>query len=837
MNPAIQKLFKMPIVEAIGTTPMVASPLTDPERYMANIKQAIETEDELSDELSYLDSDGELRWVSIRFVPEFDSNGRVATVLTISNDITDNRQAEEERQAHLHFLESLDRINLVLQEEGDIGQIMDRALDEVLDIFDCDRAYLVYPCDPGAATWSVPIECTKPEYPGAGQHGPQPMNEHVAWVMRTLLESGHPIQLGPGAKYPLPEIFLQQFNIHSNMVMAVFPKVDKPWQFGIHQCSHDRIWSDQEVRLFEEIGNRLSDGLNSLLILRNLRQNEKDLRLAASVFANSQDGILISDTDNLIIDVNPAFTRLTGYTRDEAIGQNPSFMSAGKQDQEFYAEMWRSINKRGGWKGELWNRRKSGEAYAEMLSIVAVKDDKGRLQHYAGTFSDITMSKQHEADLDRIAHYDSLTSVPNRRLLNDRMRQAIARAKRIGKRLAVCYIDLDNFKPINDTFGHESGDMLLVEIAQRLQSLSRGDDTVARLGGDEFVLLWNDIGTDADCIRAIERVLTKISEPILIGDESVSVSVSIGVTLYPDDNVDADTLMRHADHAMYSAKQGGKNRYQMFDPRLERQISSRTEFLNKLANAIDENQFELYYQPKVDVVTSVVQGVEALLRWNDPILGLIGPKQFLPLIENDGLAFRMGRWVTEHAVRQAKIWDDMGMIMPISINIFPHHLKHRTFIDDLRNAIASHWPQMPSGRLLMEIVESPDLKETGPIEKVINACKEMGVGFSLDDFGTGFSSLVYLRHLSVEELKIEQSFVHNMLDNADDEAIVVSVISLGRAFKLRVVAEGVESTEQANHLIDLGCSAVQGYGPGRPMPPMAFEKWYADFQTNGMRMY
>ncbi len=656
INPALQQLFKIPIAEAIGTTPMVSSPLTNPEQYMANIKQAIETEEELSDELSYLDNDGELHWVSTRFAPEFDSDGKVATVLVIANDITKRKQAEQE------------------------------------------------------------------------------------------------------------------------------------------------------------------------------------LRLAASVFANSQEGILISDADNLIINVNPAFTRLTGYTRDEAIGRNPSFMSAGRQDQEFYAEMWRSINKRGEWKGELWNRRKSGEVYAEMLSIVAVIDDKGRLQHYAGIFSDITMNKQHEADLDRVAHYDSLTSVPNRRLLNDRMQQAIARAKRIGKRLAVCYIDLDNFKPINDTFGHESGDLLLVKISQRLQSLSRCDDTVARLGGDEFVLLWNDIGTDADCIRAIERVLTKISEPILIGGESVSASVSIGVTLYPDDNVDADTLLRHADHAMYTAKQGGKNRFQMFDPRLERQISSRTEFLDKLANAIDKNQFELYYQPKVDVVTSVVQGVEALLRWNDPILGLIGPKQFLPLIENDSLAFRMGRWVTEQAVRQAKNWDDMGLIIPISINIFPHHLKHRTFIDDLRDVIASHWPQIPRGRLLMEIVESPDLKETGPIEKVINACKEMGVGFSLDDFGTGFSSLVYLRHLSVEELKIDQSFVRNMLHNADDEAIVVSVISLGRAFKLRVVAEGVESTEQANHLINLGCSAVQGYGPGRPMPAMALQKWYADFQTNGVRM-
>jgi diguanylate cyclase (GGDEF)-like protein/PAS domain S-box-containing protein len=563
--------------------------------------------------------------------------------------------------------------------------------------------------------------------------------------------------------------------------------------------------------------------------ISRLKQAENRLRLAASVFASSQEGILISDAENRIIDVNPAFTSLTGYSREEVIGKNPSILSAGRQGPEFYAEMWQSINSRGEWQGELWNRRKSGEVFAEQLSIVAVRDEQGRLLHFVGAFTDISPIKQHQADLDRIAHYDMLTSVPNRRLFGDRLEQAIARVRRHGKSLAVCYLDLDGFKPINDQFGHEGGDRMLVEIARRLESISRADDTVARLGGDEFVLLWNDISTEADCIRALERVLEKVTEPMLLGDQQVSVSASIGVTLYPEDDVDADSLLRHADHAMYTAKQLGKNRYQIFDARLERQISARFELLGMINLGLDRGQFELYYQPKVDYVAAKVVGVEALLRWNDPILGQVGPHGFLPLIENDSLAFRMGRWVMEQAVCQAKRWHQQGFDLPISINVFPRHLKYRTFIDDLRNVVAMNWPQMPKHRLLMEIVETTELEEIEPIEQVIKECVELGIGFSLDDFGTGYSSLVYLRRLSIQELKIDQSFVRDMLEDPDDEAIVIGVISLGQAFGLRVVAEGVETIRQAEHLVGLGCSVVQGYGLGRPMPVQAMEKWYLDY--------
>jgi diguanylate cyclase (GGDEF)-like protein/PAS domain S-box-containing protein len=914
------------------------------------------------------------------------SLGRVLVSLI---DISGLKQVEQERQRHLHFLESLDRVNRAIQGAADLEQMMTDVLEVVLEVFACDRAYLQYPCDPDASEWWIPMERCSPEHPSTLAPGQRiPMDDHISHTLRGLLDASGPLRIGPGTNRPIPPETTAKLGVRSLMAVALRPKVDRPWQFGVHQCSHDRVWTVAEERLLQEIGRRLSDGLNSLLTTHNLRESEERfrlvfenspvsiwegdfsalkprlkalhsvhgedlesylvehpeiirecaalvrvvnineavlelhdahskeemfadlpqtfipesydafrkelvaisrgktellfdssvqtlcgkrrevtvyfsvcpgyeqslskvfvslvniterkhaeerLRLAASVFATSQEGILISDAKNRIIDINPAFTRLTGYTREETLGRNPGFLSAGRQSREFYDEMWRSINTKGEWQGELWNRRKSGGIYPEQLSIVAVRDEQNQLQHYVGAFTDISQLKQHEEDLDRIAHYDVLTSIPNRRLLDDRLTHAIAHARRQSKNLAVCYLDLDGFKPINDQFGHESGDHMLIEIARRLESMSRAEDTVARLGGDEFVLLWNDIGDKSDCVRALERILDKVSEPMLLNGELVSVSASIGVTLFPDDQVDADSLLRHADHAMYTAKQLGKNRYQIFDALLERQISARANLLSMVALGLDRKEFELYYQPKVDYVAGRVVGTEALLRWNDPVFGMISPKDFLPLIENDSLAISMGRWVMEQAVRQAKVWHDLGIQVPISVNVFPRHLKYLTFIDDLRKAIAHHWPQIPKNRLLMEIVESVDLEELEPIEQLIEECLRMGIGFSLDDFGTGYSSLVYLRRLSIEELKIDLSFVRDMLEDPDDEAIVVSVIRLGQAFGLRVVAEGVETTQQAHYLVELGCSVVQGYGMGRPMPANAFQKWYAEFKSKNLK--
>lgn len=566
------------------------------------------------------------------------------------------------------------------------------------------------------------------------------------------------------------------------------------------------------------------------------RSADDRIRLAASVFAASQEGILISDADNHIVDVNPAFVRLTGYSREEVLGRDPRFLSAGRQSSEFYQEMWLAIASTGTWQGELWNRRKTGEVYIEALSIVAVKDEGGRLMHYVGVFSDVSRLKAHEAELDRLAHFDLLTGIPNRRLLSDRLDQALARARRHGTTLGVCYLDLDGFKTVNDRFGHEGGDQVLVEIARRLKSMSRGDDSVARLGGDEFVLLWNEVGPPQECLQALERILSGVAAPLCIEGVSVSVSASVGVTFFPEDNADSDSLLRHADHAMYAAKQQGKNRYQVFDSRLERSMHSRVELMGKIARGLEGGEFALYYQPKADVAAGRVIGVEALLRWHEPSLGTIGPKEFLPFIDTDALALKVGRWIVEQAVGQGRRWHEQGIELPISVNIFPRHLMYPSFVGDLRAAIASQWPQMPPGRLVVELVQSSELDDLASIEAAIEACGLMGVGFSLDDFGTGHSSLVYLRRLSVEELKVDRSFVRDMLVDPEDEAIVSGIIALGKAFGVRVVAEGVEFDEQAERLVALGCSVVQGFDIARPMPAVELEQRLGEIAARVARM-
>jgi diguanylate cyclase (GGDEF)-like protein/PAS domain S-box-containing protein len=756
-------------------------------------------------------------------------------VLVSLVDITERKHAERERHSHVNFLVSLDRVNRAIQSAANLDGMMANVLDTVLEIFACDRAYLHYPCDPGASEFRIPMERCNPAWPSVLKPGQtMAMNAHFAETLQALLETDHPIQLGPNTDRPIPAETTDYLGVRSMMAMVLRPLVDSPWQFGIHQCSRARTWNEQEVRLFEEIGRRISDGLNSLLVTRSLRESEQLFR---ALVENSPDFIARYDRELRRVYVNPALQRIFKTAPDETLGRLPTSASPLVDPARYMANLRQAIEERRECSGELAYRDIEGKLHWGTLRAVPEFDANGTVVSVLAITRDISVIKEHEADLDRIAHYDTLTSVPNRRLLSDRMEQAIARSRRHGSNFAVCYLDLDGFKPINDQFGHEGGDLLLIEIAHRLQAMSRADDTVARLGGDEFVLLWNDIGAEAHCTHALERVLAEVSAPVVIDGISVSVSASIGVTLFPDDNVDADSLLRHADHAMYSAKQLGKNRYQMFDSRLEQQISSRVEFLSKVSRSLDRGQFELFYQPKVDCVTGKVVGVEALVRWNEPILGLLGPKEFLPLIEDDNLAFRMGRWVMEEAVRQARRWHEMGIELCISINVFPRHLKYPTFIEDLRNAVSTYWPQMPRDRLMMEIVETSDLEELDPIEEVIKECLQMGIPSSLDDFGTGYSSLIYLRRLSVEELKIDQSFVRDMLEDPDDRAIVVGVIGLGKAFGLRVVAEGVESQRHARHLIDLGCTIVQGYGLGHPMPVAELQKWLIEFQSQGGRIW
>ncbi len=572
---------------------------------------------------------------------------------------------------------------------------------------------------------------------------------------------------------------------------------------------------DVEVnaRMLNFPGKRLLIGIWRDITER--KRAEEDLRITASVFDNTQEAIMITDANNAIIDVNSAFIQITGFSRDDVIGQDPKMLSLDQQSKDFYVKMWRSIQQTGTWRGEIWNRRKSGEVYAGMLSISAIRNDEGKAQRYVGVFSDISHIKKHEAELKHIAHFDTLTGIPNRALLADRMKQAIAQTSRERNMLAVCYLDLDGFKPINDTMGHDAGDQVLIEVAKRIGNTIRGGDTVARLGGDEFVILLLGIEKGEECMATLERLLAAIAQPITVKNKLQTISASIGVSLYPLDNEDPDTLLRHADQAMYVAKQSGKNRFHIYDPALDMRVRDHNDFLKSISYGLKHMQFELYYQPKVNLRTKELVGAEALIRWRHPERGLLSPGEFLRPIENTDLDIELGNWVIATALNQTSRWHQAGLNIEVSINISAYHLESAQFAERLGQQLAHH-PDLPPGTLQIEVLETAALNDIGIVREVIEECRMLGVGFALDDFGTGYSSLSYLSNLPVDVLKIDQSFVRDMLEDKGDLAIVQGIIALARAFDRQTVAEGIETDEQYQVLLDMGCELGQGYGIARP---------------------
>lgn len=556
------------------------------------------------------------------------------------------------------------------------------------------------------------------------------------------------------------------------------------------------------------------------------------LQLAASVFSHAREAIIIADASNSIIEVNDTFTDITGYTHSEVIGKNPRFLqSPSKQSPEFYTAMWHVINTSDYWTGEVWNRRKNGEVYPANITVSAVKNDGDKVSHYVVLFSDITRLKEHQSQLERMANYDDLTKLPNRALLRDRLTQAIVQSQRHQKSLAVVFMDLDGFKAVNDNYGHDVGDELLITISKRMKDALRQGDTLARFGGDEFVAVLGDLTKVEDCEPLIQRLLEATAAPVRLGDNIMQVSASIGITLYPQDSADEDQLVRHADQAMYLAKQAGKNCYQLFDTDQDEAISIQRKSIDDISSALERREFELYYQPKVNMRSGEVTGLEALIRWQHPIRGLIPPLDFLLVIEGHNITLDLGRWVIDTALTQISQWQSMGIHIPISVNISPYQLQQNDFVSQLAALLADH-PEVPPNHLELEILESSALSDISQVTATMNACHDLGVLFALDDFGTGYSSLTHLRHLPAHLIKIDQSFVRDILVDLNDFAIVEAVIGLAKTFKRNVIAEGVETIAHGSLLLQLGCELAQGYGIARPMPaaeiPAWIDKWRPD---------
>lgn len=549
-------------------------------------------------------------------------------------------------------------------------------------------------------------------------------------------------------------------------------------------------------------------------------------QLATRLFDQTQEGILITDPNGIIIDVNDAFTRITGYTREEAIGHDTRLLRSGAQDQAFYDAMWSEIQTNSYWKGELWNRKKTGEMYPELLSISAIFDATGKLEHYVGIFLDITALKEKEGELRRLAYFDGLTGLPNRTLAMDRLRQNMSRLKRNGQLLAIAYIDLDGFKEINDLVGHFGGDKILIEMANRMRSVLRGGDSISRLGGDEFLAMITDLRSPDDVEAFIGRFFNAIRQPIELEGKHYRISASLGVAFYPQrQEVDAELLIRQADQAMYQAKLAGKDQYYIFDADIESFSRGRHALIQQIRDGLRKGEFELYYQPKVNMRTGDVIGVESLIRWKHPELGLLEPAAFLPKLVGHEIEIELGWWCIDNALAQMDYWAKAGKPLSISVNISALHLQQPQFISALRSRLSNYSALKPNS-LELEILETSALTDLHRVGLLIEECARIGVQFSVDDFGTGYSTLLMLRHLPAQFLKIDRSFVQNLLTESNDLVLMESMIALGQAFGRRIIAEGVETELQAELLLRLGCDLAQGYCIARPMPVAELNKWF-----------
>lgn len=570
-----------------------------------------------------------------------------------------------------------------------------------------------------------------------------------------------------------------------------------------------------------------------LALVRDISERkrvEQELRIAAVAF-NSMEGTTVTDTEGVILKVNPAFIKITGYTADEVIGQNPRVLQSGRHDADFYQAMWNSLINTGSWEGEIWNRRKDGNIYPEYLTISAVKDDQGKVSNYVAIFHDITLSKASAEEIERLAFYDPLTNLPNRRLMLNRLTPALACCARSGRKGALMFIDLDNFKALNDNYGHDKGDLLLQQVAERLLSCIREGDTVARLGGDEFVVMLTDLSADelesAALVELIgNKILSHLNKPYLLGEMIYHSTPSIGATVFNGHEQEIEDLLKHADIAMYEAKAAGRNALCFYDQQMQVAIAARVLLEEQLRLALLDNQFRIYFQSQV--VDGRIIGAEALIRWEHPQRGLLLPIDFIPSAEENGLIVPIGQWVLDSACQQIKSWENDPLMqhLQLAVNVSARQFRQVDFVERVR-CIIQYYAIRPQ-RLKLEITESQLMENIDDAAKKMRALRLLGVRFSMDDFGTGYSSLANVKKLPIDQLKIDRSFVSDILQNDDDTIIVQTIIAMANKMKLEVIAEGVETEYQRDFLILNGCTLHQGYFYGKPVPLAAFEQLFSD---------
>jgi diguanylate cyclase (GGDEF)-like protein/PAS domain S-box-containing protein len=723
----------------------------------------------VSCELRMVKQDQSVFWVTLTVSSVLNKDG-VSLLQVIFSDISERKQVELELLAQKARLQAtLDALPDLLFEADENGRIYN---------YHAHRADLIAP----SAGMVL------------GKRFSEVLPEGAAHTVSQAIREAALNQYSSGDEYVLP-----------------LPQGERWFELSVASMSSAETEAQRFILLARDITER--------------KRAEVELRIAAIAF-ESQEGMMVTGPDAVILRVNQAFTSLTGYSAEEAIGWTPRLLCSGRHDPSFYQTMRAALKGSGYWQGEIWNKRKNGEIYAEWLTITAVKGDSGEITHYIGTFSDITANEAAAAEIHRLAYYDPLTHLPNRRMLQDRLAQALVTTTRTLAYGAVLFIDLDNFKVLNDLRGHDTGDLLLMEVAQRLQSLVRESDTVARLGGDEFVVLLEELHLDgvaaaAQALQIGEKILSALSQPYLFEGYEFYCTASIGVDLFFGTHR-AEELLKHADMALYQAKSAGRNTLRFFDPVMQATIFARAALEADLRHALENNQLRLYFQSQVVGGRQIV-GAEVLLRWEHPERGLVLPADFISLAEKTGLILPVGLWVLDNACAQLKLWAEQAATrdLQLAVNVSARQFRQPGFVAQVAEVIDRY--RIDPGRLKLELTESMVLENVSDTVLKMNVLRAIGVRFSMDDFGTGFSSLAYLTQLPLNQLKIDQSFVHNLGIKASDAIIVQTIIGMAHNLGMEVIAEGVETEAQRVFLDEHGCPSCQGYLFSKPVPIEQFE--------------
>lgn len=880
---------------------------------------------------------GDLTLISWSHANIYDNDGNIKYLVVTGIDITEQQATESKLRENVRQLNTLDHINSISMKAGSIDTMLSEVLDEMLHIFNCDHVWLLYPCDPNAPAWVVPMERARPGWATTNAQQPKiDMDDDDKEIFLNALNHDV-VTYDQHSKLSLPKTTKENYHVLCQMDCAIFPKTGKPWLIGLHHCQEQHDFTSEERRILRQIAERLSQALTNLLILKDLRESESEhkalfqnmtqgvvyqnnegkvlsanpaaleilgltleqlqgrtsydprwqsmhedgrdypgdshpsmlalktgkpvtgaimgvfnpnteqtrwliidaipqfkddentpyqvfttfnditarklaedkLRLSAAVVENSGDAILIGDASGNLVTVNQAYMTMTGFNESEVIHKPVQIKSSDPAQSDICNIIMETVVHHGQWQGEILIVRKDGKHIPTWTTVSAVYDEQDRLSHCVSVATDISAIKRSQQQLDFLAYHDPLTNLPNRLLLDDRLNHALQRARREHTKVAVLFLDLDRFKNINDSLGHPVGDKLLKQASMRLRDLTRHNDTVARLGGDEFVIIVEEITEAIDVATLAQKVIIELSRPFTVKGHVLHLTTSIGISIYPADGQDAETLIKNADAAMYRAKEDGRNGYHFYTMALTDAVYEHLTMETALRHALDNNELILHYQPQIDVNANKLIGVEALVRWIHPEQGLVYPEKFITLAEESGLIIPLGEWVLWTACKQMQEWRKIGIAPPkVTVNVSGVQFYRGGIVKMIKRIL--HKTGLPPTSLELEITESVVMQKTESTIDTMNQLRQMGVSISIDDFGTGYSSLSYLKRMPVNKLKIDQSFVQDLPHDGNDEAIAKAIIALANSLQLVVLAEGVETAEQRDHLQKLGCDLFQG---------------------------